>query len=95
MTRVKKCYQSQNTALTYSKLHTFYSLNFSLINLIMIVYYFVLYSFPGATNETLLVKFNSSRNHHRLYYDTPQMRESAFIVEHYAGSVKYSIEVNN
>lgn len=47
-----------------------------------------LISFPGATNETLLQKFNSV-NKDNEYYEAPQKRESAFIVRHYAGKVKY------
>lgn len=46
------------------------------------------YSFPGATNETLLQKFNSV-NKENEYYEVPQKREAAFIVRHYAGKVKY------
>ena len=45
-------------------------------------------SFPGATNETLLQKFNSV-NKDNEYYEVPQKREAAFIVRHYAGKVKY------
>lgn len=45
-------------------------------------------SFPGATNETLLQKFNSV-NKENEYYEVPQKREAAFIVRHYAGKVKY------
>lgn len=45
-------------------------------------------SFPGATNETLLQKFNSV-NKDNDYYEVPQKREAAFIVRHYAGKVKY------
>ncbi|XP_059353222.1 unconventional myosin-IXb-like isoform X2 [Daphnia carinata] len=45
-------------------------------------------NFPGATNETLLQKFNSV-NKDNEYYEVPQKREAAFIVRHYAGKVKY------
>lgn len=45
-------------------------------------------SFPGATNETLLQKFNSV-NKENEYYEVPQKREAAFIIRHYAGKVKY------
>lgn len=46
------------------------------------------YSFPGATNETLLQKFNSVHKDNS-FYEAPQRREAAFVVRHYAGSVKY------
>ncbi|XP_024945038.1 unconventional myosin-IXa isoform X2 [Cephus cinctus] len=45
-------------------------------------------NFPGATNETLLQKFNSVHKDNS-FYEAPQRRESAFVVRHYAGSVKY------
>lgn len=50
------------------------------------------FSFPGATNETLLSKFN---HHHKgkTYYQVPNVREEAFAVLHYAGKVKYQIKV--
>jgi len=51
---------------------------------------FSLVSFPGATNETLLQKFNSVQKHHE-FYQVPQRREAAFIVRHYAGKVKYQV----
>eukprot|EP00106_Octopus_bimaculoides_P001385 XP_014768827.1 PREDICTED: unconventional myosin-IXa-like isoform X5 [Octopus bimaculoides] len=46
-------------------------------------------NFPGASNDTLLSKFN---RHHKgkPYYEVPQLREGAFVVVHYAGKVKYS-----
>ncbi|KAJ8304274.1 hypothetical protein KUTeg_017857 [Tegillarca granosa] len=45
-------------------------------------------NFPGATNETLLSKFN---HHHKnnTYYEVPQLKQGAFVVMHYAGKVKY------
>ncbi|XP_056022908.1 unconventional myosin-IXa-like isoform X20 [Ostrea edulis] len=48
-------------------------------------------NFPGATNETLLSKFN---HHHKgkTYYQVPNVREEAFAVLHYAGKVKYQIK---
>lgn len=45
-------------------------------------------SFPGATNETLLQKFNSVHKDNQ-FYEAPQRREAAFVVRHYAGAVKY------
>ncbi|XP_012281982.1 unconventional myosin-IXb isoform X2 [Orussus abietinus] len=45
-------------------------------------------NFPGATNETLLQKFNSVHKEN-LFYEAPQRREGAFVVRHYAGAVKY------
>ncbi|CAL7944910.1 unnamed protein product [Xylocopa violacea] len=45
-------------------------------------------NFPGATNETLLQKFNSVHKDN-LFYEAPQRREAAFVVRHYAGAVKY------
>ncbi|XP_034943803.1 unconventional myosin-IXa-like isoform X2 [Chelonus insularis] len=45
-------------------------------------------NFPGATNETLLQKFNSVHKDNQ-FYETPQRREAAFVVRHYAGAVKY------
>ncbi|XP_051155155.1 unconventional myosin-IXa-like isoform X1 [Leptopilina boulardi] len=45
-------------------------------------------NFPGATNETLLQKFNSVHKDNS-FYEAPQRREAAFVVRHYAGSVKY------
>jgi hypothetical protein len=52
------------------------------------------FSFPGATNETLLSKFN---HHHKgkTYYQVPNVREEAFAVLHYAGKVKYQIKVSS
>ncbi|XP_043276757.1 unconventional myosin-IXAa-like isoform X2 [Venturia canescens] len=45
-------------------------------------------NFPGATNETLLQKFNSVHKENQ-FYQAPQRREAAFVVHHYAGAVKY------
>lgn len=47
-------------------------------------------SFPGASNETLLQKFNSVHKEN-MFYEMPQKREAAFIVRHYAGKVKYQV----
>ena len=53
---------------------------------------FSCYSFPGATNETLLAKFHAQHQSNS-YYEAPQMRENAFSIVHYAGKVKYCIKV--
>ncbi|XP_026278963.1 unconventional myosin-IXb isoform X5 [Frankliniella occidentalis] len=45
-------------------------------------------NFPGATNETLLQKFNSVHRENS-FYEVPQKWEAAFIIRHYAGKVKY------
>ncbi|XP_073978459.1 unconventional myosin-IXb-like isoform X2 [Rhodnius prolixus] len=47
-------------------------------------------NFPGASNETLLQKFNSVHKEN-MFYEMPQKREAAFIVRHYAGKVKYQV----
>lgn len=47
-------------------------------------------NFPGASNETLLQKFNSVHKDNH-FYEMPQRREPAFIVRHYAGKVKYQV----
>ncbi|XP_031335127.1 unconventional myosin-IXa-like isoform X2 [Photinus pyralis] len=47
-------------------------------------------NFPGASNETLLQKFNSVHKDNN-WYQKPQKREAAFIVVHYAGKVKYQV----
>ncbi|CAB3374023.1 Hypothetical predicted protein [Cloeon dipterum] len=48
-------------------------------------------NFPGASNETLLQKFNSVHKDNK-FYEVPQRREAAFIVQHYAGKVKYQVQ---
>ncbi|XP_055956290.1 unconventional myosin-IXa isoform X3 [Patella vulgata] len=45
-------------------------------------------NFPGATNETLLSKFTHVHKDN-VYYNVPTLRESAFVIMHYAGKVKY------
>lgn len=47
-------------------------------------------NFPGASNETLLQKFNTVHRENP-FYEIPQRRENAFIVKHYAGKVKYQV----
>lgn len=50
----------------------------------------LVFSFPGATNETLLQKFNSVHRDNK-FYEKPQKKENAFIIKHYAGKVKYQV----
>lgn len=52
------------------------------------------FSFPGATNETLLQKFNTVHKENP-FYEKPQRKEYAFIVKHYAGKVKYQVNDSN
>lgn len=52
------------------------------------------YSFPGATNETLLQKFNSCHKENP-FYEKPQRKENAFIIRHYAGKVKYQVNIED
>lgn len=54
----------------------------------IVLFYF--HSFPGATNETLLQKFNSVQKENP-FYEKPQRKENAFIIKHYAGKVKYQV----
>ncbi|CAC5398993.1 Unconventional myosin-IXa,Myosin-16,Unconventional myosin-IXb,Probable myosin heavy chain ECU04_1000,Myosin-6,Unconventional myosin-X,Myosin-15,Myosin-10,Myosin-13,Myosin-VIIa,Myosin-1,Myosin-2 heavy chain,Myosin-I heavy chain,Unconventional myosin heavy chain 6,Unconventional myosin-XV,Unconventional myosin-VIIb,Myosin-3,Myosin-7,Myosin-5,Myosin-9,Myosin-17,Myosin-4,Myosin-11,Unconventional myosin-Va,Unconventional myosin-Ib,Myosin-2 heavy chain, non muscle,Myosin-12,Myosin-8,Unconventional myosin-VIIa,My len=48
-------------------------------------------NFPGATNTSLLTKFNH-HNKTYTYYQVPQLKEEAFFIVHYAGKVKYQIK---
>ncbi|KAF6210863.1 hypothetical protein GE061_013974 [Apolygus lucorum] len=47
-------------------------------------------NFPGASNETLLQKFNSIHKDGE-FYEMPQKKEPAFVIRHYAGRVKYQV----
>ncbi|KAA0202003.1 hypothetical protein HAZT_HAZT009678, partial [Hyalella azteca] len=47
-------------------------------------------NFPGSTDETFLEKINSVHKDNP-HYGMPQRRESAFIINHYAGPVKYQV----
>lgn len=50
------------------------------------------FSFPQASNQTLLDKFK--RQHEgNSYIEFPAVMEPAFIIRHYAGKVKYGIKV--
>ena len=51
------------------------------------------FSFPGATNDTLLAKFHRQHVDNE-YYEKPQLKENAFIVVHYAGKIKYQVQVH-
>jgi myosin heavy subunit len=53
--------------------------------------HYLCFSFPWATNETLLQKFNSVHEDNQ-FYEKPQRREPAFVVRHYAGRVKYQVK---
>lgn len=49
-------------------------------------------SFPHATSQTLLAKFKQQHEDNRYFLGTPVM-EPAFIIQHFAGKVKYQIKV--
>jgi len=49
-------------------------------------------SYPGANNQTLLAQFNRVHNPNP-YFESPVVKEDAFIIKHYAGKVKYQIKV--
>lgn len=57
---------------------------------LLLIALFSYFSFPWATNETLLQKFNSVHENNP-FYEKPQRREPAFVVRHYAGTVKYQV----
>jgi len=46
----------------------------------------------GATNDTLLAKFNLQHQSNS-YYRVPVTKQSVFTIVHYAGKVKYFIKV--
>ncbi|XP_072450556.1 unconventional myosin-IXb isoform X3 [Chiloscyllium punctatum] len=48
-------------------------------------------NFPHATNQTLLAKFKQQHEGNRFFVGTPVM-EPAFIIQHFAGRVKYQIK---
>ena len=52
----------------------------------------VSFSFPGANNQTLLSQFNNVHKSNP-YFESPVVKEDAFIIKHYAGKVKYHIKV--
>lgn len=51
-------------------------------------------SFPHATSQTLLAKFKQQHEDNRYFVGTPVM-EPAFIIQHFAGKVKYQIKVRS
>ena len=51
-------------------------------------------SFPHATSQTLLAKFKQQHEDNRYFLGTPVM-EPAFIIQHFAGKVKYQIKVRS
>ena len=55
---------------------------------------YVCASFPGGTNERLLAKFHA-QHQSSSYYGVPQMKEDVFLIVHYAGLVKYHIQVSD
>ncbi|XP_074161787.1 unconventional myosin-IXb isoform X5 [Sminthopsis crassicaudata] len=48
-------------------------------------------NFPHATSQTLLAKFKQQHEENRFFVGTPVM-EPAFIIQHFAGKVKYQIK---
>lgn len=55
-----------------------------------IIFFFC--SFPGATETSLLDKLNQNQSGHT-YYEQSLIHQ-AFVIKHYAGSVKYNIQVS-
>ena len=51
-----------------------------------------LLSFPGATESSLLDKLDKNHSGHKYYEQS--LIQQAFVIKHYAGSVKYNIEVS-
>lgn len=51
-----------------------------------------LLSFPHATDETLLAKFKQQHQGNKYFVPTPVM-EPAFVIQHFAGKVKYQVKV--
>lgn len=49
-------------------------------------------SFPHATDKTLLAKFKQQHQGNKYFIPTPVM-EPAFVIQHFAGKVKYHIKV--
>ena len=50
-------------------------------------------SFPGASETSLLDKLNKNHSGHKYYEQS--LIEQAFVIKHYAGSVKYNIQVSH
>lgn len=53
---------------------------------------FLCHSFPHATDETLLAKFKQQHQGNKYFVPTPVM-EPAFVIQHFAGKVKYQVKV--
>lgn len=49
-------------------------------------------SFPHATDETLLAKIKQQHQGNKYFVPTPVM-EPAFVIQHFAGRVKYQVKV--
>lgn len=49
-------------------------------------------SFPHATDGTLLAKFKQQHQGNKYFVPTPVM-EPAFVIQHFAGKVKYHVKV--
>lgn len=59
----------------------------------LLSFIFFFFSFPQATNQTLLDKFK--RQHEgNSYIEFPAVMEPAFTIRHYAGKVKYGVKVS-
>lgn len=53
-----------------------------------------MYSFPGATDNTLFQKFERQHKSNQFYRSpTMKLREPVFTVVHYASDVTYSVQV--
>lgn len=53
-----------------------------------------IHSFPHATSHTLLAKFKQQHEDNKYFLGTPVL-EPAFIIQHFAGRVKYQIKVGS
>lgn len=53
---------------------------------------FLFWSFPHATDETLLAKFKQQHQGNEYFVPTAVM-EPAFVIRHFAGKVKYQVKV--
>lgn len=57
-----------------------------------LVLFVISFSFPHATDKTLLAKFKQQHQQNQYFVPTPVM-EPAFVILHFAGKVKYQIKV--
>ncbi|CAK8688169.1 unnamed protein product [Clavelina lepadiformis] len=55
------------------------------------LFYLIDENFPGANNQTLLSQILRVHGSNR-YFESPVVKEDAFIIRHYAGKVKYRIK---